>query len=91
MVVPAPPFVVGVFSLYAFMICVGVSGVGPCVAAGWAWKSGCAVQSVSEVVAFAVDAIAGKLITRISKVKITKVLALFPLILNIKVNAPIDF
>jgi len=80
MVVPAP-FVVEV-RLYAFMIWVGVSGSGPWAAAGRAWKSGCAVQSLSDVAAFAVDAIPGKLITRMSIAKTMKVLALFLYCLN---------
>lgn len=46
--------------------------------AGRIWKSGCAVQSLAVVVAFAVDAIPEKLITRTSIAKTMKVLALFP-------------
>ena len=46
--------------------------------AGRIWKSGCAVKSLAIVVAFAVDAIAGKLITRTSIAKTMKALALFP-------------
>ena len=53
------------------------------VCVGRIWKSGCAVQSLfGVVVAFAVDAIPGKLITRMSIAKTMKVLALFPYSLN---------
>jgi hypothetical protein len=49
------------------------------VCAGRIWKSGCATQSlpVVVVVAFAVDAIPGKLIARMSIVKTMRVLAVF--------------
>ena len=45
--------------------------------AGWIWKSGVAVKSLA-VVAFAVDAIPGKLIAKVSIIKTANVLALFP-------------
>jgi len=75
MVVPAP-LVVEVRS-YAVMIWFGVSGSVPPAPAGWARKSGCAVQLLAVVAAFAVDAIPGKLIARMSIVKTMRVLAVF--------------
>jgi hypothetical protein len=77
MVVPVP-FVVEV-RLYAVIIWVGASPLGPLAAAGLAMKSGLAVQSLFCAAALAVDGIAWKLNARIKIAKTMKALALFPL------------
>ena len=82
------PFGCGEYASDVVPFCCGEYPIGAAPAcAGRIWKSGCAVKSLAVVVAFAVDAIAGKLITRTSIAKTKKALALFLYCLDNKIRS----